>query len=151
MIITDIDGGIQTDGFPVGTRCTYILYAELLKCRPVPDAHAAIHQRHFDQVVQRIFLLLRQFGAKKRDHHVPAGQHTSFCANLKYFFPLHVDNFHFAGSGGAVDVSCGDHNAIQANSNRKTRVVQAIVFDSCGHYVLNRVARDGSGYQIANE
>src|SRR5205807_1036514 len=71
--------------------------------------------------LQGLFLLVRQFRTKERNHHVPTSQNAALCPDFKQIFSARVSYFHFLRISGIAEVSGGHNGAVESKPNRRIR------------------------------
>src|SRR6267142_12650 len=121
-----------------------------MKRGPVAQADAGVNERNLYQVVQRLFLFFRQFGAEIRDRHVPASQDAAATAQGENILSRRISDLDLA-RGSFADIANANYGAVQANANRGAGGIQLIVFNRGGNNIVDGISRDGRWNQISSQ
>src|SRR3984893_451414 len=94
LVLSQAHWEIKRDVRVIATRGNDMVYAKLVERGPVAQRYMRVHQRRFDEIGQRFFLLLRQLRANVRDHAVVTGENTVRGADRDQFSLAHVCDLH---------------------------------------------------------
>src|SRR6266566_3017196 len=101
-----------------------------------------VYERRFDQIGERFFLLLRQFGAKIWNHAVIAGQDAVFPLDALQFSTAHVSDLHALCRVRWAVVLRVNYRAIQPDAYSRAGPIELAVARLCGHNVFHCMARN---------
>src|SRR5947209_18818395 len=97
-------GKIESGVRVIGRWRDNVMHAKLAKCGPLTQGNVRIDQWSFDEVGQRVFLLLRQLRTNIRNHYVVAGEYAVVSVDAYPFSIASVGDFHLLLIPGVIGV-----------------------------------------------